>query len=337
MKYLSGLVETLIGIQSDTVVKLILSVALIILAEVIRRSIVRVAVRRQGEPGTAYRWGRTSRYITFGLVLLAVGRIWLQGLESLVTYLGILSAGLAIALQDVLKNLAGWAFILWRRPFALGDRVQIGGQSGDVVDIRLFQFTLLEVGNWVHADQSTGRLIHVPNGRVFTESTANFYQGFNYIWSEIPVLLTFESNWKKAKGLLTEVAERHGAHLTRAAEARLREAASRYMIHYRYLTPIVYSSVQDSGVLLTIRYLCEPRKRRATDQIIWEDLLQVFADNDDMDFAYPTQRFYMNHHEGKLPLRAPGSPPRAVRKKSPISTGGRRGTSTRKKKAARAR
>ena len=291
-------------------------------------------MRRQGEPSVAYRWGRTSRYISFAFVLLVVGRIWVHGFQSLVTYLGLLSAGVAIALQDVLKNLAGWAFILWRRPFALGDRVQIGNQAGDVVDIRIFQFTLLEVGNWVHADQSTGRLIHVPNGRIFTESLANFYQGFNYVWSEIPVLVTFESNWRKAKELLTDVAQRHGAHLTRAAEGRLREAAGRYMIHYRYLTPIVYSSVQDSGVLLTIRYLCEPRKRRHTDQIIWENILEMFEQNHDIDFAYPTQRFYVNEREGKVPLRAMPARRKAVGRNAKVrpARGTKRGPATRRRK-----
>ena len=97
----------------------------------------------------------------------------MEGLRSLGTFLGLLSAGLAIALKDVVASMAGWIFILWRRPFQLGDRIQIGDRAGDVVDLRLFQFTLLEIGNWVDADQSTGRSIHVPNGAVFTEPLFN--------------------------------------------------------------------------------------------------------------------------------------------------------------------
>jgi small-conductance mechanosensitive channel len=75
------------------------------------------------------------------------------------TFLGLVAAGIAVALKDPLTNLAGWLFILWRRPFTAGDRVQIGEHKGDVIDLRLFRFTLLEIGNWVHADQSTGRLL----------------------------------------------------------------------------------------------------------------------------------------------------------------------------------
>ena len=238
------------------------------------------------------------------LGILLIGRLWFAGLQSLVTYLGLLSAGLAIALQDLVKSFAGWVFIVWRRPFVLGDRIQIGPFAGDVIDIRIFKFTLLEIGNWVQADQSTGRIVDIPNSLVLTDTLANYTKGFEFIWSEIPVLVTFESNWRKAKALLLEIAGRHAAHLSRSAEARIKEASKRFMIFYTKLTPTVYTSVEASGVLLTIRYLIEPRKRRGSAQAIWEDILDEFARHDDIDFAYPTTRFYNNLLEGKPGARA---------------------------------
>jgi small-conductance mechanosensitive channel len=223
---------------------------------------------------------------------------------DLATYLGLLSAGLAIALRELVANFVGWAFILWRRPFEVGDRIQIGDTAGDVIDLRIFQFTLLEIGNWVDADQSTGRVIHVNNGQIFTLSLANFSKGFQYIWNEIAVLVTFESDWEKAKEILAGIASKHGEELSTSAEEKLHEAARRFMIFYSKLTPTVYTSVRDCGVLLTIRYLCDPRRRRSTEESIWEDILHAFAENDDIDFAYPTQRFYDNLHEGKPGARA---------------------------------
>ena len=85
--------------------------------------------------------------------------------------------------------------------------------AGDVIDIRLFQFSINEIGNWVDADQSTGRIIHIPNGIVFTEPQANYTAGFQYIWNEIPVLVTFESDWKKAKQILTDIVNHHGVYI----------------------------------------------------------------------------------------------------------------------------
>ena len=81
-----------------------------------------------------------------------------------------------------------------RRPFEVGDRIQVGEHIGDVVDIGAFTFTLLEVGHWVQADQSSGRVIHVPNGVVFDSPVTSYTKGFRYLWDELPVLVTFESN-----------------------------------------------------------------------------------------------------------------------------------------------
>jgi small-conductance mechanosensitive channel len=290
--------------QSELQQRLLSTAAVLLVFWAIRFIALRILYRRVQDTRSLYQWGKTITYVVFLLTFLVIGRIWFQGFQTVSTFLGLLSAGLAIALQDPIVNLAGWLFIIWRRPFAVGDRVQIGEHRGDVIDIRIFQFSLIEIGNWVDADQSTGRVIHVPNGKVFREAQASYSGGFQYIWNELPVLVTFESNWKAAKQILGEIGERHALHLSQAAEENIRQAARKFMIFYTKLTPTVYTSVADSGVLLTIRYLCEPRTRRGTAQAIWEDVLERFAERGDIDFAYPTTRFYDNTVEGKPEARA---------------------------------
>ena len=291
------------GLSPDLQSKIFSSILTIFLLWLIRTIIIRIVWKRTEAVQQRYRWQKFSAYIAVTLGILLVGRIWFAGIQSLATYLGLVTAGLAIALQDIVKSFAGWGFILWRRPFSIGDRIQVGQYAGDVIDIRIFKFTMMEIGNWVDADQSTGRLIHLPNSLVLTDVIANFGQGFQFIWNEVPVLVTFESDWGKAKNILQEIATRHAAHLTGSAEKKLKEASKRYMIFYKSLTPIVYTSVQNSGVMLTIRFLIEPRRRRSSEQGIWEDILCEFAKCDDIDFAYPTQRFYDNAQEGKDSLR----------------------------------
>lgn len=275
------------------------SLIVLILFIIIRYVSFLIMYRQTKDVKKRYRWRKGITYIITFLIIFLIGRIWFQGFGSIATFMGIFAAGIAIALQDLLVNIAGWLFILWRRPFEVGDRIEINNNAGDVIDTRLFMFSLMEIGNWVHADQSTGRILHLPNGLVFKHSLANYSKGFNHIWNEIAVLVTFESNWEKAKNILSKIAAKHAEYLTTEAEKRLKQAAKRYMIFYNKLTPIVWTSVQDSGVLLTIRYLCDPRKRRSTSQIIWEDILRQFAVCDDIDFAYPTTRFYNNKNEGK--------------------------------------
>jgi small-conductance mechanosensitive channel len=296
----SAWVERVAGLSPRVQGDLAASAVLVLVVWSLRLLVLRLA-RRQLAAGArqAYRWRKTSTYLASVLTLLGLGRIWIAGFQSVTTFLGLLSAGLAIALKDPLVNLAGWLFILGRRPFEVGDRIQIGALAGDVVDLRVLQFTVLEIGNWVDADQSTGRVVHVPNGRVFTENQANCDKGFRYIWNELPVLVTFESDWRRAKALLQQVVARQTADVVHQAQRHVEAAARRLLIHYTHLTPIVYTAVRDCGVLLTVRYLCEPRHRRDSEEKLWEAILDVFAAEAAIDFAYPTQRFYDNRTEGK--------------------------------------
>jgi small-conductance mechanosensitive channel len=284
--------STFLEVESQQLTKLLNSLVIILLLWLLRLLAVQIINHRIENIRVRYNWCKASAYVAVILGFVLVGRMWLPDFQSFATYLGLLTAGLTIALQGPITNLAGWVFILWRRPFEVGDRIQIGEYIGDVIDVRIFQFTVLELGNWVEADQSTGRILHIPNGKVFSEALANYTKGFEFIWHEIPVMVTFESNWEKAKSLLQEIADRHAAHLSEAAAERVRKAARRFMIRYAKLTPIVYTRVEASGVLLTIRYLSKPRHRRSSEHAIWEDILRAFAEHSDIEFAYPTQRFF---------------------------------------------
>ena len=273
-------------------------IALLVLG-VLRYFSLKLIFKRVKDVRDKYYWKNGVKNGYTVLLVIIIGAIWINTVHSLATFLGLATAGLAIALQSPIVNLAGWLFILLRRPFEVGDRIQIGAHAGDVIDIRFYQFTINEIGNWVDADQSTGRVIHIPNGMVFREPQANFNQGFTHIWHEIGVMVTFESDWEKAKGILNSILKEHTEHLSKAAAMRLTEASKKFMIFYSNLTPIVYTSVKESGVMLTMRYLCNPKKRRGTAHAIWEDVLRQFAQHDDIDLAYPTQRIYYNLKEGK--------------------------------------
>lgn len=279
--------------------KIISSVVAVFLLWLLWQILLRTVIHRIENLRLRYQWQKGSAYLIFLIMLLVVGPIWFEGVRSVATYLGLLSAGLAIALKDPVTDLVGRLFILWNHSFEVGDRIQIGDYAGDVIDQRVFQFTLMEVGNWVEADQSTGRILHVPNGMVFTSVLANYTKGSDYIWNEVPVLVTFESDWEKAKRLLQDIVQAHAAEISQQAEESFKQATRRYLIQYGSLTPTVYTSVRDSGVMLTIRYLCQPRNRRDSTQILWENILRAFDQHPDIDLAYPTSRIYNNRLEGK--------------------------------------
>ncbi len=296
---LSGTVQRLLGIDPQLLANLLHTLLAVIVWLGLRRLVLRALRGRVDDPSRRYSIGKTLGYVLGLLAGLVIAKIWLAGRVNLSTYLGIASAGLAIALQDPIINLAGWLYIMVRQPFEVGDRIQVGKHAGDVADIRLFTVTLLEIGNWIEHDQSTGRIIHMPNGRVFREPVANYTQGFEYIWHEVSVTVTFESDWERAHQILQDIAKEHCEKLDESVYRQVEESASRYNVVFKHLTPIVWTKVVNHGVTLTLRYFVHARRRRSSESAIWQAILRAFAPEPRIDFAYPTQRFYDMPKEGK--------------------------------------
>lgn len=258
-----------------------------------------INIRTKEDSGKKFVMARYAQIAVGVVSAFFLFRIWLASTADFSTYFGLVSAGIAIALQDVITSLAGWVYIIALRPFQIGDRVQIAEHRGDITDIGLFQFSMMETGHWVAADQATCRVLSFPNSFVFKNVVANYHMGFEYIFSEMPVMVTFESNWKRALSTLEAVLAQAvgGVHIE--AERQIRRASRMMRIAFVHLEPRVITSVADSGVVLTMRFLCPITERRFLEEKVWKAVLEAFSADDGIDFAYPTQRYYDNRTEGK--------------------------------------
>jgi small-conductance mechanosensitive channel len=295
--------QDITGLDSGGIQRLGWTLLWIALVVALRSALLGSLKRRGVDPAVRFRVRRTSGYALTGFTCLVLGAVWLHGLQSMATFAGLASAGIAIALKDMMAGVAGWVFILWRRPFELGDRIEIDGVRGDVVDIGLLHHSLMEIGNWIAGDERTGRVLHVPNARVLSSIVANYTKGwFQHIWDELAVTITFESNWKEARRLLQGIVGASAAEATQAAE--LRPGATAYLVMDASTQPSVSLAVKDNGIQLTARYVCDPRKRGVMRQQIWEAVLEAFAQRDDIDFAYPTQRVVESAAEDKAALQS---------------------------------
>lgn len=292
MRTLIDEISSKLNLPGHIIENILISLLIIVLAFLVRWITVGILSRKLADVKEKYYWIRAAKYFISIVSFILLVVVWISEFQSFATFFGLIAAALTIALKDLFVNMAGWIFIITRKPFQLGERIQVGEHRGDVIDIRIFQFTINEIGNWVDADQSTGRIIHIPNGKVFTEPQANFNQGFSHIWHEINVLVTFETNWQKTKQILTEIVNKHASTLSEEAKKTLVEASKKYMIIYNQLTPIVYTKVKESGIQFSMRFLITPHRRRGTEEAIWEDVLSAFAEHDDINLAYPTQRIY---------------------------------------------
>lgn len=276
--------------RTEIEVNVILTVALLVVFLTLRIVLARLIARGVDDVHVVYRARKTLSYTLGVLGLLLLVWIWIGELRNLGTFLGLAVGGMAIALADVLRNIAGWAYISLRRPYRVDDRIEVDGVIGDVIDIRVFRTTLLEIGNWVDADQSTGRIVHLPNGRVFSTHVFNATEGFGYLWHEIPLWVTFESDWRRAEKLMQAALDEAGAHTADEARRRITHASKYYKIRFTHLTPTVYLNVDERGVQLTGRILVDTRRRRAVDQQVWRSLLDGIRDDPSVQIAYPTTR-----------------------------------------------
>jgi small-conductance mechanosensitive channel len=270
--------EHVVGVSPELPLKLFNTILVLFVFWLLYRSGTSVIRRRIEEMRPRYLWQKGVEYSLLFILIVWISQIWIGGFQNAATFWGLLSAGLAIALRELVVNILGWFYIMMEHPFRVGDRIQIGEVAGDVVDQSAFHFSLLDIGNWVRADQSTGRVVFVPNSKVFSDPVFSYERGLHFIWNEIAVSLTLESDWRQAKELLQAIADRHAGQLADVAQKNVQEASGRFMIYYANLTPTVYISIAENSIVLTLRYLCEPRQRRITENAIWQDILTELKD-----------------------------------------------------------
>ena len=279
-------------LRSAFVQKAIFSLLTILTAYILSVVLIRLINKQIKDLKRRYTARKTIVYVFSFLAILIIIVIWARGGGSIATLFGLAGAGLTLALHQPVTSMAGWLLLLIRRPYETGDRIEIGDVKGDVIDIRLFYTTMLEIGNWVDADQSTGRILHCHNAKIFTEPIFNYTRGFEHIWHEIKITVTFESDLGRARTIIQQVAERKSFDLGDAVRTRIKRMSKKYMIHYDKLTPIVWTNIVAFGVELTLRYLTDARKRRFTQDEICQAILDRFDKEPNVELAYPTYRLF---------------------------------------------
>lgn len=255
-------------------------------------------------------YGYVALLAMLGLALFA------DALAGFGTVLALIIAGVAVALQDVLKSVVGWLYMSSRTGVKVGSRVEVQGVIGDVIDIGVLKTTMLEVGNLVYGRQSTGRLVSVPNSRMISEAVFVAAADNPFVWHEVRVRVSFESDWQRAEQILREAGEQLHAEIASELERGFRKMEQRFAFRYGTLTPIVYVSLSEFGAELTLRFLTHARRRRGTEDRVSRHILSAFACEPGIEFAYPTYRTYR---------RGESAPPPTEESHAPMSDGAEEG------------
>jgi len=220
-----------------------------------------------------------------GIIIVLV---WAHTLKQKGTFLGLLGAGLAIALKEPLLSIAGRLAIFTGHMYNAGDRIELQKMSGDVIDIGFFYTRLLEIGSWISADQYSGRILLIPNSLIFGTPILNYTQHLSRIWDEVVLPITYDSNMESAIRILTDVGSAYTREFLKDAEHDLEQMRHQFLVPQLELEPAVYVKVTSNWLELTLRYVVDPKKRRPASSFIYTEVFRRVSEADDIHIASET-------------------------------------------------
>lgn len=280
----------LVGVNAENGTKLLFTLLFIALMLGLSRALqafVRFVLRAHSDQRTQF-WARQGVRLAMAVImLLGLVSIWFDDPTRLTTAIGLVTAGLAFALQRVITALAGYFVILRGQTFNVGDRITMGGVRGDVIALGFLQTTIMEMGQppavqnadpamWVKGRQYSGRIVTVTNAKIFDEAVYNYTREFPYLWEEMALPIPYGADHAQAEAILLEVAARRTIRIEDLGTEALREMQRRYFTRAEEMKPSVYYRLTDNWLELTVRFIAEDRGVRAIKDAMSRDILQAF-------------------------------------------------------------
>jgi small-conductance mechanosensitive channel len=247
-----------------------------------------LAIRQIKDQLTRYSLNKVINILSGVIVILIIIRIWVPDTQSLFVLYGVIGAGIAISLQDVIRNFAGGIMILTGKLYRVGDRIELGGEVGDVMDVGIMYTTLMELRGWIDGDQPTGRLTMVPNGKVLIGEVHNYSQDHSFLWDEINIPVTYSSDWRKAKNLILDIIQRETKEIVEDAEKQIEQLGEKYYLPKKMVGPAIYLTPTDNWIMFHIRYVTRMKERRAFRARLSEMILETVSKYPDISISSST-------------------------------------------------
>ncbi len=251
----------------------------------IRLVFEKVILAKVKESKTRYSFKKASAFLSFILFLIILLAIWVEHPQSLAVGYGVFAAGVSIALQDLLKNIAGGMIIFITRIYRVGDRIEIDSKYGDVIDISVLYTTLMEIRQWVSGDQPTGRLTVVPNGYILAGSIQNYTKDYSFIWDEITIPLTYDSDWRKASAEIQKLVAEKTKPTVERAEKEMSKVGDKYYYIHKGIEPEIFLSITDNWINFNIRYITDARERRLVHNSLNQMILEMIENSKEYKIA----------------------------------------------------
>lgn len=248
--------------------KLVLWILVIVLfisifRRILRKKIDNISIRYKAQKGV-----EVIGYVLIALLILMA--FTLDSIKDYTIIIGLFTAGITFTLQELILSIAGSFYIFFVRVYQPGDRIEINGIRGDVIDIDSIYTTLMEIGEWVSSDNYSGRIVKISNAFVFKGPIKNYSMDFPFVWDELNVLITYSSDVELAKKLVLDNATELLSDYTKNSLAKWEEMVKRYYIENAKIAPTLAISLTDNWIAINLRYITDYKLRRDTRHKLFE-------------------------------------------------------------------
>lgn len=257
--------------------KIVAIAAGIIVINLIVRFLQRLALSRVETKELRYGIRQGLTFFGYLAVVLLIIGVFSNQLNNVTVALGVAGAGIAFALQEVIVSIAGWIALSFGQFYTIGDRVQLGGIKGDVIDISMLRTTIMEMGEWVKGDQYNGRIVRVANSFVFKEPVYNYSADFPFVWDEITIPIKYGSDHNLARRLISEAANETVGEYVEIAQKHWKSMTRKYAVENAIVKPMVFLIANDNWMEFTLRYVIENGKRRGAKDQLYTRILDAIA------------------------------------------------------------
>jgi small-conductance mechanosensitive channel len=234
-------------------------------------------------------WRSMSHVIWIIVVLFLFFSIWAQTIDpTALIGLGVIIAAIVYVSGKPIMNFVGWITIITSGPYRIGDRIEMDGKRGYVVDVTLMATTVREFGSWMGGDTFTGRLVSIPNSKIFDTEVHNFTKHSDYIYDEVSVLVTYESDYTRTEEIIMGAAKHILDYLKKGYKPILTKSIELEGLMREFpLEPRIFWKSEDSGVRFSLIYLTPASTRREVRSALMRNILLTIQEDKKVNIAYP--------------------------------------------------
>ncbi len=284
MEKITSLFTNYFHIKNIYIINIIYSLLFFLILKIFRYIFDCINLKFNKDEKNLYITSRRNKTILRIIYFFIIFFIWKEEIRDIITFISFVSAAITLAIRDIIYNYFCGIYMKFIKPIKIEDRIEVGNIIGDIINMRSLFFEILEVNP--NTNQSTGKIIYVPNSQIFSETIKNYNTAFKYIWHELEINIAIDSNVDLAKEIILNILNSNETinEIPKKMQREIKKSHTEYRIYYNKLTPIVYTSINDNKIVLSARFLMHPKKIRIVESEIYEKLISEFKKNN-INFA----------------------------------------------------